>query len=88
MIGVIDRYLALLEQQLLRREMAGGELPEAEEDQFTDDLDACWAQMTSADMAETERRFASSRETEPDAPADLGSEDVLVESGRAPRKAA
>jgi hypothetical protein len=87
-IGVVDRYLALLELQLLEREMACGDLSEEAEEQFINDLDTCWTAMDSQEVEEVERRFARTREVAPHAPVNLGVEDSLAANGRLPRKAA
>lgn len=79
MIGAARRYAELMLELLLERELAGGELPEAEESRRVAELDRCWWAMTNEEQADYERWLAASKP--PDAPAELELKDVIVSEG-------
>ena len=87
MIGASQRYLELMTQLLLRRELAPGPLPPEEEARFVAGLDRCWRAMSDDAQESVERHLANPL---PDAPAQLHEVDQKVSKGDhvAPRKAA
>jgi len=89
MIGAARRFSELMNDLLLRREIAGGPLSQDEESAVAGELERCWWEMTDDEQAESESVF--SREQPPGAPARIDQLDEAVEQGaRTPprRKAA
>jgi len=87
MIGAADRYRELMNELLLQRELAGGDLPEEDEARFAAVLDVWWRAMTDEQQTAIEREFTSGGT--PSAPPILGFVDEAAPASHvAPRRAA
>jgi hypothetical protein len=89
MIGAAKRFSELMNDLLLRREIAGGPLSQDEESAVAAELERCWWEMTDEEQATSEALFSSARP--PGAPVRIDQLDEVVEQGaRTPprRKAA
>ncbi len=88
MIGAARRFSELMSDLLLRREFAGGPLPQDEESAAAAELERCWGEMTDEEQAESERAFSAQHV--PGAPTDLDEMDEAVDAGSRclPRKKA
>lgn len=79
MIGAAKRFSELMNDLLLRREIAGGPLSQDEESEVAAELERCWWEMTDEEQAASEAMF--SRAQPPGAPARIDQLDEVVEQG-------
>ncbi len=83
MIGAARRFNEIMTDLLLRREQAGGTLPQQDESNTAAELDRLWQAMSEDEHASTEALFARN----PGAPHELGLSDVKDARGKVPRTA-
>ncbi len=83
MIGASRRFNEIMTNLLLRRQHAGGTLPQQDESDTAAVLDRLWQAMSEDEQAAAEALFART----PGAPHELGLSDVLDARGKVPRTA-
>lgn len=54
---MLERYLKLLDELILKRKMNLGSLEHFAESKLLEELDSCWRQMTDSEREEAEKRF-------------------------------
>ncbi len=88
MIGAARRFSELMSDLLLKRELAGGPLPQDDESAAAAELERCWWEMTDEEQAEAERIFSAEHRL--GAPREIELQDAEVDVGARtlPRRAA
>lgn len=81
MIGAARRFNEVMTDLLLRREQAGGTLPQQDESNTAAELDRLWQAMSEDEQGAAEALFART----PGAPCELGLSDVKDARGKVPR---